>query len=66
MNYGHNSIFRSTETFVTILLMAKFREQNHLNNEAISWHAMLFKEAEFEINFQETMMYWIYYWKYFN
>jgi predicted adenine nucleotide alpha hydrolase (AANH) superfamily ATPase len=43
INYGRKSIFRGTETFVTSLLMTKFREQNHLNNEAISWHAILFK-----------------------
>jgi hypothetical protein len=58
--------FRGTETVVTSLMTTKFREQNHLNNEAISWHAMLFKWAEFEISFQETIMYRNYYWKYLN
>jgi hypothetical protein len=64
MFHGLKHIFRGTETFVTSLLMTKFREQNHLSNEAISLHAI--EWAELKINFQERMMYWIYYWKYLN
>jgi hypothetical protein len=64
MYHGLKHIFRGTETFVTILLMTKFREQNHLTNEAISLRAI--EWVELKINFQERIMYWIYYWKYLN
>jgi hypothetical protein len=53
MCHGLKHIFRGTETFVTSLLMTKFREQNHLNNEAISWHAILFEWQKLRLIFKK-------------